>query len=150
MNYITIKEAVEKTGVSDKTIRRLLDKKESKAFIDEKDKRKLIDVNYLFSVYPPKNNVPIQSSQNIDIVQEKHIDSEKQQLIIELARVNELVDRQRWEMEILRETIADKRAEVKNLSKVINLLPAPKEVATLKEVATKEEKKKSWWPFTLS
>lgn len=53
MNYIDVKEACEKTNKSEKTIRRLFLKEESKPFIQKIGNKNLIEVNYLFSVYEP-------------------------------------------------------------------------------------------------
>ena len=67
MNYIDIKEASEATGKSEKTIRRLINKTESNAFVDKSNSKIIIDVNYLFSVYPPIKKGKNEVRQSLDM-----------------------------------------------------------------------------------
>src|SRR5690606_25466518 len=85
MNYIDIKEAVKATGKSEKTIRRFLSKAESKSFIDKKDNKLLVDVNYLFASYPPVKIGGYDIGQNIDIVHNVSLDIELLELKNKLA-----------------------------------------------------------------
>lgn len=61
MNYIDITEASKATGKNPMTIRRLIKKPQSKAYVRieklEHGDKYTIDVNYLFSVYTPVNTV---------------------------------------------------------------------------------------------
>ncbi len=57
MNYIDVKDAVKKTGKSERTIRRLFANSESVTYLQKKGNKTLIEVNYLFSVYEPLKDV---------------------------------------------------------------------------------------------
>jgi len=58
MNYITLKEAAQATGLNETTIRRLCKKADSKPYIRLKKGKNgslyTIQTNYLFDKYPPK------------------------------------------------------------------------------------------------
>lgn len=64
MPYLTIKQAAEATGKSDKTIRRLCNLSKSKDYITYEDNKLLVDTNYLQQNYPMINTgQPVQSTQ---------------------------------------------------------------------------------------
>lgn len=134
MNYIDIKEAVKATGKSDKTIRRFLAKAESKPFIEKKDNKLFVDVNYLFASYSPIKGNENNDGQNMGIVQNVSIDIELSDLKNKLAL---------YEQEIKHkdQLLNEKDGRILDLQKAMLLLEAPK----YKEVPV--VKKKSWWIF---
>jgi type I site-specific restriction-modification system R (restriction) subunit len=74
VNYIDITEATKATGKNQMTIRRLIKKPQSQPYVKIEKKeggdKYTIDVNYLFSVYTPINNVstpPIQQDIQRDL-----------------------------------------------------------------------------------
>ena len=69
MNYIDVKEAVKKTGKSERTIRRLFANSETVPYLQKKGNKTLIEVNYLFSVYEPLKDVKILQRQKYDITE---------------------------------------------------------------------------------
>lgn len=134
MNYIDIKEAVKATGKSEKTIRRFLSKPESKAYIDKKDNKLLVDVNYLFASYPPLKSGQSTLVQKVDVVQNVSMDSNLLELKNKLAL---------YEQEIKHkdQLLSEKDSRILDLQKAMLLLEAPKEQ---EQQATK---KKHWWQF---
>jgi len=134
MNYIDIKEAVKATGKSDKTIRRFLSKAESKPFIDKKDNKLLVDVNYLFASYPPIKSVQKDIGQNVVIKQNMSIDME----ILELRNKLTLYEQ---EIKHKDQLLSEKDSRIIDLQKAMLLLEVPKEDE--KHLL----KKKSWWKF---
>lgn len=134
MNYIDIKEAVKATGKSEKTIRRFLSKTESKSFIDKKDNKLLIEVNYLFTSYPPIKSVQKDVGQNVVIKQNMSIDME----ILELKNKLTLYEQ---EIKHKDQLLSEKDGRIMDLQKAMLLLEAPKEDE--KHLL----KKKSWWKF---
>jgi len=131
MNYIDVKEAVKLTGMSDKTIRRLLAKEESKPYLDEKDSKKLVEVNYLLSCFPAINDKTIKASQKVDNDQDTPIDMVKIELETKLALAEQ-------QIQFLKAMVEEKKERIQELNSHFLLLGT-----------SKEEKKKSWWPFTL-
>jgi len=133
MNYIDIKEAVKATGKSEKTIRRFLSKPESKPFIEKKDNKLLVEVNYLFTSYPPIKKNQKDVGQNMDIVHNLSIDIELSELKSKLAL---------YEQEIKHkdDLLSEKDGRIMDLQKAMLLLEAPKEYPLV-------EKKKRWWSF---
>src|SRR5690606_14809521 len=135
MNYIDIKEAVKATGKSEKTIRRFLSKSESKPFIDKKDNKLLVDVNYLFASYPPIKGVHNDVGQRVVSEQKMSIDMEMLELKNKLTL---------YEQEIKHkdQLLSEKDGRIMDLQKAMLLLEAAKEQ---KQSIRKEEKK--WWKW---
>lgn len=134
MNYIDIKEAVKATGKSEKTIRRFLSKAESKPFIEKKDAKLLVEVNYLFTSYPPVKSYQNNSGQSLVIGNNVSMDIEVLELKNKLAL---------YEQEIKHkdQLLNEKDGRIMDLQKAMLLLEAPKH----KELPV--VKKKSWWIF---
>lgn len=134
MNYIDIKEAVKATGKSEKTIRRFLSKAESKAYIEKKDNKLYVDVNYLFASYPPIKSVQKDTGQKVVIEQELTTDI----AFLELKNKIALYEQ---EIKHKNELLTEKDSRIMDLQKAMLLLEAPKE---------QEQpviKKKPWWRF---
>lgn len=134
MNYIDIKQATKATGKSEKTIRRFLSKSESKPFIEKKDNKFFVDVNYLFNSYPPIKNTRNASSQKMDIGQNLSMDIELVELKNKLALYEQ-------EIQHKNQLLNEKDARIMDLQKTMLLLEAPKE---------KDQpiiNKKRWWHF---
>lgn len=136
MQSISIKEASDVTGKSEKTIRRLCSKPESKPFIEQIGTKLLIDVNYLFASYPPQKDMSKEGIQKVDKkekVQEMSMDTEFSELKNKIAL---------YEQEIrLKDQILEEREHrIFDLQKAMLLLSPPEEKEQLK-------KKKSWWRF---
>ena len=85
MNYIDIKEAIEKTGKSERTIRRLFSNADSKPYIQRKGNKTLIEVNYLFSIYEAKKEDKKQHRQNYAIAESWHKQEDVNELKTKLA-----------------------------------------------------------------
>jgi len=134
MNYIDIKEAVKATGKSEKTIRRFLSKAESKPYIDKKDNKVLVDVNYLFASYPPVKSDQKEVGQNVVIEQKMSID-------IELSELKSKIALYEQEIKYKDELLNEKDGRIMDLQKAMLLLEAPK------DQEQPLSKKKSWWKF---
>ena len=134
MNYIDIKEAVKATGKSEKTIRRFLSKAESKPYIDKKDNKLIIDVNYLFASYPPLKSIQNAVGQNVVIEREISVD-------IELSELKSKIALYEQEIKHKDELLSEKDGRIMDLQKAMLLLEAPKEKESL------IVKKKRWWNF---
>lgn len=134
MNYIDIKEAVKATGKSEKTIRRFLSKAESKAYIDKKDNKLLVDVNYLFASYPPVNSVKKDVGQKV--VTDQNVSMDK-----EMAELKNRIASYEQEIKYKDELLTEKDGRIMDLQKAMLLLEAPK------EHEPPVTKKKRWWKF---
>lgn len=134
MNYIDVKEAVKATGKSEKTIRRFLYKTESKPFIERIDNKLVVDVNYLFSSYPPIKNIQDKSRQNLDTDQDMSMDIDYLELKSKLALYEQEI---RYKDQLL----AEKEGRIMDLQKAMLLLEAPK------EQEGPIQNKKRWWQF---
>lgn len=139
MNYIDIKEAIEKTGKSERTIRRLFSNADSKPYIQRKGNKTLIEVNYLFSIYEAKKEDKKRHRQNYAIAEIWQRQEDVNELKTKLA----LAEQELKNKELL---LQEKEGRIMDLQKTILLLEAPK-----KEVENSDqkpiEKKKKWWLF---
>lgn len=132
MNYIDIKEASEATGKSEKTIRRLINKPESDSFVDRSNNKIIIDVNYLFSVYPPMKKGKNESRQSFDM-------GKKESSHMELINLKSKLVIYEQELKHKESLLNEKDNRILDLQKAMLLLEA-----------TKEQKpiiKKRWWQF---
>lgn len=132
MNYIDIKKAIEATGKSEKTMRRFFSKTESKPFVEKKDNKLLIDVNYLFASYPPIEIDKNKGGQNMDIDKKVSMDTE----MLELKNKLVLYEQEIKHKESL---LTEKDNRIIDLQKAMLLLEAPKEQQPII--------KKRWWQF---
>lgn len=147
MNYIDVKEAIEKTGKSEKTIRRLFAKKESAPYLQKKGTKNLIEVNYLFSIYEAVQLDKKQPTQKVDMTNKRPTQEELNSLKTKLAlyeqeiRLNKVL----YEQEIINKDIllTEKDGRIFDLQKTILLLEAPKNDIEQTEL----KKKKKWWQF---
>lgn len=131
MNYIDIKQAAEATGKSSKTIRRFASKKESEPFIDKKEGKIFVDVNYLFASYPSIKDVSKHSEKGMDIVQDVTMDNE-------ITRLKTKISLYEQELKHKEELLNEKSGRIEDLQKSLLLLEAPK---------TESGEKKKWWQF---
>lgn len=138
MNYVDINQAAEATGKSSKTIRRLLSKKESEPFIDRKEGKIFIDINYLFASYPSVNDMSKSNKHKLDDVQKLAIDNEISQLKNKIALYEQDLKHKDVLLKINEQIMVDKDSRIEDLRKTILLLGAPAEYNT---------KKKKWWQF---
>lgn len=136
MNYIDVKEAAKATGKSEKTIRRLLYKTESKPFVERIDNKLVVDVNYLFASYSPVKTHEKGSGQNVDIVQNVSID-------IELSELKSKIALYEQEIKHKDQLLNEKDGRIMDLQKAMLLLESPKEKEAL------IVKKKRWWNFLI-
>ena len=150
MNYIDVKEACEKTNKSEKTIRRLFLKEESKPFIQKKGNKNLIEVNYLFSIYEPTKPNKKRPGQNLDMTKKSPSKDNLHELKLKLAlyeqeiKLNKALHEQELKNKEL--LLQEKEGRIMDLQKTILLLEAPKkEVEELEQKPI--EKKKKWWHF---
>lgn len=139
MNYIDVKEACEKTNKSEKTIRRLFSKAESKPFLQKKGNKNLIEVNYLFSVYEAVKTTKKSPRQNMDMTNKRPSNNELNELRTKLALYEQ-------ELKFKELILQEKEGRIMDLQKTILLLEAPKE-ETQKTEQTPIQKKKRWWHF---
>jgi len=148
MNYIDIKEASKITGKNEKTIRRLVLKPDSKAYINKEGNKYFIDVNYLFSVYEPIQKDKTPTRQNIDIsnktstnvhVQIKERELDELRSKIELYELQIQHNKEIFELKLNNKEVllAEKESRIEDLQKTILLLNAPEE--------TNKKKKKKFW-----
>lgn len=139
MNYIDIKEACEKTGKSERTIRRLFSNTDSKPYIKKKGNKSLIEVNYLFSVYEAKIE-PKKATRQKYAIEEIW---QRQEDINSLKTKLALFEQELKNKELL---LQEKEGRIMDLQKTILLLEAPKEEAQKIE-QNSIQKKKRWWHF---
>ena len=140
MNYIDVKDAVKKTGKSERTIRRLFANSESVPYLQKKGNKTLIEVNYLFSVYEPLKDVKILQRQKYDITEIW----QKQEDINSLKTKIALFEQELKNKELL---LQEKEGRIMDLQKTILLLEAPKKEVQLEQPIHTPEKKKKWWQF---
>jgi outer membrane receptor for monomeric catechols len=150
MNYIDVKEACEKTNKSEKTIRRLFSKEDSKPFLKKSGNKNLIEVNYLFSIYEPVKQEKKRPSQKLDMTNKSPSKNELYELKTKIAlyeqeiRLNKSLHEQELKNKEL--LLQEKEGRILDLQKTILLLEAPKkEVEILEQKPI--EKKKKWWHF---
>ncbi len=127
MNYIDINQAAEATGKSSKTIRRLLSKKESKPFIDRKEGKIFIDVNYLFTSYPSVNDMSKPKEKMVDVVRDVTMDNEISELKTKITLYEQ-------ELKHKEELLNEKSCRIEDLQKSLILLEAP-------------DRPRKWWQF---
>lgn len=147
MNYLSLKEASEATGLNEATIRRLCKKPASKPFIQMKKGKQgdmyTIQANYLFDVYPP-----LKPTQNPDYTR---VDNDSTSLYREpiqdyttlLAAKDEIIELLKSETAYLRAENSSLREENRELK----LLPPPSSPATTDSGLNQSEQqsKKSFW-----
>jgi hypothetical protein len=140
MNYIDVKEAVKKTGKSERTIRRLFANSETVPYLQKKGNKTLIEVNYLFSVYEPLKDVKILQRQKYDITEIW----QKQEDINSLKTKIALFEQELKNKDLL---LQEKEGRIIDLQKTILLLDAPKKDIDLEQPIHIPKKKKKWWQF---
>ena len=140
MNYIDVKDAVKKTGKSERTIRRLFANSESVPYLQKKGNKTLIEVNYLFSVYEPLKDVKKPQRQKYDIAEIW----QKQEDINSLKTKIALFEQELKNKELL---LQEKEGRIMDLQKTILLLEAPKKEVQLEQPKHTPKKKKKWWQF---
>ena len=140
MNYIDVKEAIKKTGKSERTIRRLFANSESLPYLQKKGNKTLIEVNYLFSIYDPLNDTKKPQRQKYDITEIW----QKQEDINSLKTKIALFEQELKNKELL---LQEKEGRIIDLQKTILLLEAPKKEPELNQAEQIQEKKKRWWQF---
>lgn len=140
MNYIDVKEAIKKTGKSERTIRRLFANSESLPYLQKKGNKTLIEVNYLFSIYAPLNDTKKPQRQKYDITEIW----QKQEDINSLKTKIALFEQELKNKELL---LQEKEGRIIDLQKTILLLEAPKKEPELNQAEQIPKKKKRWWQF---
>ncbi len=140
MNYIDVKEAIKKTGKSERTIRRLFANSESLPYLQKKGNKTLIEVNYLFSIYDPLNDTKKPQRQKYDITEIW----QKQEDINSLKTKIALFEQELKNKELL---LQEKEGRIIDLQKTILLLEAPKKEPELNQAEQIPKKKKRWWQF---
>ena len=140
MNYIDVKEAIKKTGKSERTIRRLFANSESLPYLQKKGNKTLIEVNYLFSIYDPLNDTKKPQRQKYDITEIW----QKQEDINSLKTKIALFEQELKNKELL---LQEKEGRIIDLQKTILLLEAPKKEPELNQTEQIPGKKKRWWQF---
>ena len=140
MNYIDVKEAIKKTGKSERTIRRLFANSESLPYLQKKGNKTLIEVNYLFSIYDPLNDTKKPQRQKYDITEIW----QKQEDINSLKTKIALFEQELKNKELL---LQEKEGRIIYIQKTILLLEAPKKEPELNQAEQIPEKKKRWWQF---
>ena len=140
MNYIDVKEAVKKTGKSERTIRRLLANTESVPYLQKKGNKVLIEVNYLFSIYEPLKDIKKPQRQKYDIAEIWQRQEDVNSLKTKLA----LFEQELKNKELL---LQEKEGRIIDLQKTILLLEAPKKEPESNQPKQVQEKKKKWWQF---
>ncbi|MDM1544223.1 hypothetical protein F0358_17135 (plasmid) [Empedobacter brevis] len=140
MNYIDVKEAVKKTGKSERTIRRLFANSESVPYLQKKGNKVLIEVNYLFSIYEPLKDIKKPQRQKYDIAEIWQRQEDVNSLKTKLA----LFEQELKNKELL---LQEKEGRIIDLQKTILLLEAPKKEPESNQPKQVQEKKKKWWQF---
>lgn len=140
MNYIDVKEAVKKTGKSERTIRRLFANSESIPYLQKKGNKVLIEVNYLFSIYEPLKDIKKPQRQKYDIAEIWQRQEDVNSLKTKLA----LFEQELKNKELL---LQEKEGRIIDLQKTILLLEAPKKEPETNQPKQVQEKKKKWWQF---
>lgn len=160
MAYLSLKQASETTGKSERTIRRLCGAAKSKAYVTYDDGKLLIDVNYLEQNYPmikapnPVNLVKDSVGQRHDM----NSQSVNQQLLISnsdnlVHKVAMLELELKYKDEIFRKVTSEKDLRIETLERSLLLLgegfkKTPVISEEQPEQITPEQepiKKKRWW-----
>lgn len=110
-----------------------MSKAESKPYTDKKDNKLLVDVNYLFTSYPPVKSGQKEVGQKIDTGHELSIDNELTRLKNKLALYEQEI---RHKEELLNE----KDGRIMDLQKAMLLLKAPPK-------EQEQPMQKKWWIF---
>lgn len=162
MAYLSLKQASETTGKSERTIRRLCGAPKSKAYITYDDGKLLIDANYLEQNYPmikaPKSVNPVKNP----IGQRHDMDSQSvnQQSLTDnsgnlLHKVAMLELELKYKDEIFHKVTSEKDLRIETLERSLLLLgeglkkDAPANQEQPEQVSKEQEpaKKKRWWQF---
>ncbi len=152
MPYLTIQEATQITGKSEKTIRRLCNDPKSEKYITREDGRLLVDSNYLSQRYSMKiagqneSKQPIQSidkkknvqldNTNIDNNQENQNYQHKITLLEQELRLKDML-------------MNEKDQRIQDLQQSLRLLGSASSLTDEKVVPVAENipAKKKWWQF---
>lgn len=158
MPYLTIKQAAEATGKSEKTIRRLCNQSKSKDYITYEDTKLLIDANYLQQNYSMViTGQPVQPAQKhhrqrVDTTTQNPIDNVQSQDSRDLSHEIDLLKLQlKHKEEIIH--MKDRQLEVLERSLLLLGEGLRKDPITDQEqpeqISQEQEppKKKSWWPW---
>lgn len=163
MAYLSLKQASETTGKSERTIRRLCNAPKSKSFITYEDGKLLIDTNYLEQNYP-MNNAPnsVNPIQNpIGQWHDMASQSVNQQASIDnsgslLHKVAMLELELKYKDELFRKVTSEKDLRIETLERSLLLLgqglkkdafadqEKPEQINPVKEEPVK---RKSWWSW---
>lgn len=131
MNFIDVKEAVVATGKSEKTIRRFLSKEASKPYLNNKNGKILVEVNYLFSSFPAVGHLYRPPGHSLDIDQPMSMDIQVMELQNKIALYEQ-------EIKHKNQIIEEKEGRISDLQKAMLMIGSPQMTA---------EKKKKWWQF---
>jgi hypothetical protein len=156
MPYLTIKQAAQATGKSEKTIRRLCNLSKSKDYVTYEDTKLLVDANYLQQNYPmistgqPVHPTQKAHRQEVDMTTQNHLNNVQPQQSQDLSHEIELLKLQlKHKEEII--YMKDRQLEVLERSLLLLGEGLRKEPVTNQEqpeqISQEQEpaKKKSWW-----
>ncbi|MFD2574661.1 hypothetical protein ACFSUS_28785 [Spirosoma soli] len=150
MNYLSLKEASEATGLNEATIRRLCKKPASKPFIQMKKGKQgdmyTIQANYLFDVYPPLKPTQNPAYTRVDNDLTSLHKEPVQDYTALLAAKDEIIELLKSETAYLRAENSSLREENRELK----LLPPPSFPATPVTPdngpnQSEQQNKKSFW-----
>lgn len=133
MPYLTITQAAEATGKSEKTIRRLSNKPESKPYISKEGTGHnapiLIDASYLQNVYPlaipgqPTQNPKNTPGQRLDTSTQSLLDTDTAQNAVTLSHTIELLKQElRYKEELYTKVTLEKDKRIEVLERSLLLL----------------------------
>lgn len=154
MPYLTIKQAVEATQKSEKTIRRLCNSPKSKDYVTMEDGKILIDASYLQQTYPMSttgqttkkgsgHSLPTTIQQVQPVVQPQQTDSLQHEidlLKLQLRHKDEILGMKDHQIEMLERSLL-------LLGEGGRREPVPAASESILQADQKSPKKRRWWQF---
>lgn len=154
MPYLTIKQAVEATQKSEKTIRRLCNNHKSKNYVTTEDGKIMIDASYLQQTYPmstpgqiakkgTRHSLPMATQQVQPVVQPQQTDSLQHEidlLKLQLRHKDEILGMKDRQIDTLERTLL-------LLGEGLQRETAPTATESVTMVDPEPTKKKRWWQF---
>jgi hypothetical protein len=152
MPYLTIQEAMQTTGKSEKTIRRLCNDPKSEKYVTREDGKLLVDSNYLSQKYSMKTtgqNESKQAGQSIDTKENDRLDK------VDIANNQESQNYQHkiglleQELRLKDMLMNEKDQRIQDLQQSLRLLGSGSSIIDEKVPAVAEtiSAKKKWWQF---
>jgi hypothetical protein len=152
MPYLTIQEATQTTGKSEKTIRRLCNDPKSEKYVTREDGKLLVDSNYLSQKYSMKKtgqSESKQAGQSIDIRENDRLDKVDISNNQESQNYQHKIVLLEQELRLKDMLMNEKDQRIQDLQQSLRLLGSGSLIIDEKVPAVAETipAKKKWWQF---